>query len=128
MRKGYFYVNGRLLNKEDKIKDKYILNLDYKYNYEVYNFGVSKDFEKCKYAALNDVITDTKGNRKIIPNTYVAILEINLGSKDFNSIDEKSLLADFDIFKKILNSNYKLVYSCMFDSDENFIENFIQYK
>lgn len=77
---------------------------------------------------MNDVITDTKRNRKIVPNTYVAILEINLGSKDFNSIDEKSLLADFDIFKKILNSNYKLVYSGMFDDDENFIENFIQYK
>ena len=73
-------------------------------------------------------MTDFKGNKKIIPNTYVAILEIELRTKDYNSIDEESLLADFDIFQKIEDSDYKLIYSGMFDKDEKFIENFISYK
>ena len=106
----------------------YEVELDYKYKYEVENFGVSRDFEHCKYNAVNDVMTDFKGNKKIIPNTYVAILEIELRTKDYNSIDEESLLADFDIFQKIEDSDYKLIYSGMFDKDEKFIENFISYK
>ena len=128
MKKGYFFVNGRLLDKDTIIEDCYEVELDYKYKYEVENFGVSRDFEHCKYNAINDVMTDFKGNKKIIPNTYVAILEIELRTKDYNSIDEESLLADFDIFQKIEDSDYKLVYSGMFDKDEKFIENFISYK
>ncbi|MBQ4583803.1 MAG: hypothetical protein IJA94_02825 [Bacilli bacterium] len=128
MKKGYFFVNGRLLDKDTIIEDCYEVELDYKYKYEVENFGVSRDFEHCKYNAINDVMTDFKGNKKIIPNTYVAILEIELRTKDYNSIDEESLLADFDIFQKIEDSDYKLVYSGMFDKDEKFVENFISYK
>jgi len=128
MKKGYFFVNGRLLDKDTIIEDCYEIELDYKYKYEVENFGVSRDFEHCKYNAINDVITDFKGNQQIVPNTYVAILEIELRTKDYNSIDEESLLADFDIFKKIEDSDYKLIYSGMFDKDEKFIENFISYK
>lgn len=128
MRKGYFYVNGKLLKKDSRVKDDYILNLDYKYNYEVYNFGVSKNFDKCKYFALNDVITDTKGNRKIIPNTYICIFEIELSSKDYKTIDDDSLLAEFDILKKIKESDKKIIYSGMFDEQENYIENFITCK
>lgn len=128
MKKGYFFVNGRLLDKDTIIEDCYEIELDYKYKYEVENFGVSRDFEHCKFIAVNDVMTDFKGNKKIIPNTYVAILEIELRTKDYNSIDEESLLADFDIFQKIEDSDYKLIYSGMFDKDEKFIENFISYK
>ena len=128
MKKGYFFVNGRLLDKDTIIEDCYEVELDYRYKYEVENFGVSRDFEHCKYNAINDVMKDFKGNKKIIPNTYVAILEIELRTKDYNSIDEESLLADFDIFKKIEDSDYKLIYSGMFDKDEKFIENFISYK
>ena len=128
MKKGYFFVNGRLLDKDTIIEDCYEVELDYRYKYEVENFGVSRDFEHCKFIAVNDVMTDFKGNKKIIPNTYVAILEIELRTKDYNSIDEESLLADFDIFKKIEDSDYKLIYSGMFDKDEKFIENFISYK
>lgn len=128
MKKGYFFVNGRLLDKDTIIEDCYEVELDYRYKYEVENFGVSRDFEHCKYNAINDVMTDFKGNKKIIPNTYVAILEIELRTKDYNSIDEESLLADFDIFQKIEDSDYKLVYSGMFDKDEKFVENFISYK
>lgn len=128
MKKGYFFVNGRLLDKDTIIEDCYEIELDYKYKYEVENFGVSRDFEHCKYNAINDVMTDFKGNKKIIPNTYVAILEIELRTKDYNSIDEESLLADFDIFQKIEDSDYKLVYSGMFDKEEKFVENFISYK
>lgn len=127
MRKGYFFINGKLLDKDTIITDGYELELDYKYKYQIENFGVSRDFNNCKYNAINDVITDTKGNRKIIPNTYIAILEIGLRNSDYNSIDEKSLLADFDILERIKNSDYKLVYSGMFDNDEKFIENFIVY-
>ena len=128
MKKGYFFVNGRLLDKDTIIEDCYEIELDYKYKYEVEDFGVSRDFEHCKFIAVNDVMTDFKGNKKIIPNTYVAILEIELRTKDYNSIDEESLLADFDIFQKIEDSDYKLIYSGMFDKDEKFIENFISYK
>lgn len=128
MKKGYFFINGRLLDKDTIIEDCYEVELDYKYKYEVENFGVSRDFEHCKFIAVNDVMTDFKGNKKIIPNTYVAILEIELRTKDYNSIDEESLLADFDIFQKIEDSDYKLIYSGMFDKDEKFIENFISYK
>ena len=128
MKKGYFFVNGRLLDKNTIIEDCYEIELDYKYKYEVENFGVSRDFEHCKYNAINDVITDFKGNQQIVPNTYVAILEIELRTKDYNSIDEESLLADFDIFQKIEDTDYKLMYSGMFDRDGKFIENFISYK
>ena len=125
LKKAYFFVNGNLLKRNNYIEREYKLDFDYKYNYEIYNFGVSKNFDRCKHGALNDVITDTKGNRKIIPNTYVAILEIPLKEKDYNTIDDVTLLADFDILKKIKNSMIKLVYSGMFDSNEKYIENFI---
>lgn len=128
MRKGYFFINGKLLDKDSKIDNENILNLDFKYKYEIYNFGVAKDFETCKYGAVNDVMTDTKGNRKIIPMSYVAVLEIKLKDKDYASIDNESLLADFDIVEKIRNADYKLVYSAMFDNKEKLIEDFITYK
>lgn len=128
MRKGYFFVNGKLLDRNTVFKKDEIINLDYKYDYEIYNYGVSKNFDKCKYGALNDVITDTKGNRKIIPNTYIAVLEITLRDGDFKKIDDDCFLAEFDILNKIRNSNSKLLYSAMFDERENFIENFITLK
>jgi len=127
MRKAYFYVNGKLLDKNTKIDDGYEIELDYKYKYDIENFGVSRYFNNCKYSAINDIITDINGNRKIIPNTYVAILEIEVGLRDYKSIDEDSLLADFDILERIKNSDYRLIYSGMFDEEENFIENFITY-
>lgn len=128
MKKGYFFVNGKLFDRNTVFKKDEIINLDYKYDYEIYNFGVCKNFDKCKYGALNDVITDTKGNRKIIPNTYVAILEITLRDGDFKKIDDDNFLAEFDILNKIKNSNSKLLYSAMFDERENFIEDFITFK
>lgn len=128
MKKGYFFVNGKLLDRNTVFKKEEIINLDYKYDYEIYNYGVSKNFDKCKYGALNDVITDTKGNRKIIPNTYIAVLEIALRDGDFKKIDDDCFLAEFDILNKIRNSNSKLLYSAMFDERENFIENFITFK
>lgn len=128
MRKGYFFVNGKLLDRNTVFKKDEIINLDYKYDYEIYNFGVSKNFDKCKYGALNDIITDTKGNRKILPNTYIAVLEITLRDSDYKKINDDCFLADFDILNKIRNSDSKLLYSAMFDERENFIENFITYK
>ena len=47
-------MNGRLLDKDTIIEDCYEIELDYKYKYEVENFGVSRDFEHCKYNAIND--------------------------------------------------------------------------
>ena len=128
LKKAYFFVNGQLLKRSYENKDNDKLDFDFKYDYEIYNFGVSKNFDSCKYGALNDVITDTNGNRKIIPNTYIAILEIELKENDYNSIDDNTLLADFDILRKIKNSISKLVYSGMFDNKESFIENFIEMK
>lgn len=128
MKKGYFFVNGKLLDRNTVFKKEEIINLDYKYDYEIYNFGVCKNFDKCKYGALNDVITDTKGNRKIKPNTYIAVLEIALRDSDFRKIDDECFLAEFDILNKIRTSNSKLLYSAMFDEKEKFIENFITFK
>lgn len=128
-KRAYFFVNGNLLKKDVRSKyNKYKLNLDNKYDYEVYNFGVSKNFDSCKSGALKDVVTDVKGNREIMANTYVAIFKIGLNSSEYKSIDEDSMLASFDILDKILKTNSKLIYSCMFDEDKNLIENFIDTK
>ncbi len=131
--KAYFFVNGNLFKKEDNLKDsniddEYILNLDSKYNYEVYNFGVSRNFNDCKIGALKDVVTDVSGNRMIIPNTYVAIFEIALNESEYQNIDEESMLAEFDILDKIKNLESKIAYNCMFDKNKNLIENFIDIK
>ncbi len=126
MKKAYFYVNGNI-RKKDSIKNKNeLLKLDSRNDYEIYNFGVSTNFEDCKQEGLKDVITDTKGNRHIVRNSYVVVLEISLIDKDYFSIDDNCFLADFDILKKIKKPNTKIVYSAKFDKDLNFVENFIK--
>lgn len=128
MRKAYFFVNGKLHDRDTVLNKNDLINFDYKYNYEIYNFGVCKNFNKCKYGALNDIITDMKGNRKTLPNTYIVILEIDLFESDYEKIDDDCFLAEFDILDKIRNSDRKILYSAMFDEQESFIENFITFK
>ena len=124
MKSAYFFINGKLKEFDAKVNDPYIINFDEEYNYEIYNFGVSKYFDECKKFGLLDLITDTNKNKIIFNNTYIVILKIQLTDTEFNSIDDYSLLADFDILEKIKNSDSELIYSAKFDN-ENFIEDFI---
>lgn len=123
--KAYFYINGLLLNTNCNIEGCEALNLDNQYIYEVNNFGVAKDFDKCKYGAICDVFTDPKGNRKIMENSYVAIFEIEISKEEYKTIDSQIMIADFDILDKIKDNLNNLIYSCMFDNNSDLKENFI---
>ena len=123
--KAYFYINGLLLNNNCCIENYETLKLDNQYIYEVNNFGVTKDFDKCKYGALLDLITDTNDNREIIENSYIAIFEIELSKQEYETIENEIMIADFDILDKIKKNLFNLIYSCMFDSNTDLKENFI---
>lgn len=124
MKKAYFYINGVLLNSSNYKEDEVII-IKNKYICEINNFGVSKTFDKCKYGAICDVFTNYNGIREIIDNSYVIVFEIEIPNSDYKTIDDEIMLADFDILEIIKNNTDKIFYNGMFDTDKNFIENFI---
>lgn len=128
MKKAYFFINGFLLKKNEADKEEVIIKLDDKNIYQIENFGVCKNFESCKSGAIYDLTLGLDQVVKIIPNTYVAIFEIDLDDEGFNSIYEQCHIADFDILRKIFDNQNKLIYSIMFDENEQVIENFIEGK
>lgn len=126
MKKAYFFINGFLL-KENSTKNKDdVICLDNQYIYQIENFGVSKNFDTCVFGAIYDLLEDENEEPKIIPNSYVAIFEIDVSEKEYDSIYEICNIADFDILKTIKDNQNNLVYSVMFNDDKMPIENFIR--
>lgn len=126
MKKAYFFINGFLTkNKFEKDKDE-VIDLDNQYIYQIENFGVSKNFDSCVFDAILDLVETDNEDANIIPNSYVAVFEINVTEKDYCTIDESCNLADFDILQFIKDNQEKVVYSVMFDNDGNQVENFIK--
>lgn len=54
------------------------------------------------------------------------IFEMELNNEDYNSIDDKIFIADFDIWKYLCENKKKLLYSIKFLDNNNFDENFIK--
>jgi len=124
-KKAYFFVNGILLSKDNPlINEVDKIDLDDKYLYGVWNFGVDTDLKNCKYGALKDLTTTSIDYQNIIPNSYVSIFEIELEEEDYKNII-KNGNSKLEIFEKITNNKNKLIYSGMYDNNCNFIENFV---
>lgn len=125
----YFFINGYVLDKKKIRKnDKDILNIEDKYILDVWNYGVSRDYEKLKKYAISDIKTTALGEENILPNSFVVILKIELSDKNYKTIEDDYMLADFDIFEHIERNTNNIIYSGYFTEDLIYIENFIKYK
>lgn len=125
----YFFINGYVLDKKKTRKnDKDILNIEDKYILDVWNYGVSRDYEKAKKYAISDIKTTALGEENILPHSFVAILKIELSDKNYKTIEDDYMLADFDIFEYIERNTNNIIYSGYFTEDLIYTENFIKYK
>lgn len=126
MKKAYFFVNGFLLNEDSVKTNDDVITLDDEHIYQIENFGVSKTFDSCVFGAIYDLLEEENEELKIVPNSYVAVFEIDVSKEEYDSIYEICNIADFDILKMIKENQNNLVYSIMFDDEETPVENFIQ--
>ena len=127
--KAYIFINGMVIPKTlTKKNEADWIDLDEQFSYELCNYGISKKFENCKQGAIEDITKTPLGNLNIIPNSYIGIFEVDLDLEEYDSIDDNSFLADFDILEKVNKNKDKLIFSAMYDSKKNYVENFINQK
>ncbi len=129
MKKAYFFMNGTIFT-DKNIDEKYLTEfiLNDRYYYECENYGVKKSFDKCKKSSIEDINTTVSGYKNLLPNTYVAIYEIELNNDEYKMIDDDIDYVDFDMFDKIIKNKDKMMYIGAYDNNCNFVEHFLKDK